>query len=136
MLDTGIFDGNNYFDVWVEYAKAAAEDILIRITARNAGPQAAPLDLLPTIWFRNTWSWGRGRQRPKLWREPHPQGLCVVGLDQPEYGRRWLVADGAPELLFTENETNFDRLFQVRNASPFVKDAFHNYLICQARRTP
>jgi hypothetical protein len=129
LLDTGAFDGDRYFDIAIEYAKAAAEDILIRITVTNAGPQAAPLDLLPTIWFRNTWSWGRRPERPKLWHEPHPGGLQVIGVERAEYGRRWLIMEGVPELLFTENETNFQRLFGVANATPYVKDAFHEYLI-------
>jgi hypothetical protein len=129
LLDTGIFNENRYFDIVIEYAKAAAEDILIRITATNAGPEAAPLDLLPTIWLRNTWSWGRRPECPKLWVEPHPGGLQVIGVERSEYGRRWLLMEGMPRLLFTENETNFERLFGVGNSSPYVKDAFHEYLI-------
>ena len=129
LIDTGIFDGNRYFDVFVEYAKAAAEDILIRITAWNRGPEAAPLDLLPTIWFRNTWSWGRESGRPKLWREPDVDGLRTICVETLEYGRRWLIAEGEPPLLFTENETNFKRLFGVDEPTPYVKDAFHEYLI-------
>ena len=90
------------------------EDILIRITAGTAGPEAAPLDLLPTLWFRNTWSLGPASgHRPNLWREPRPRRRAVIGVEAAEYGRRWLLAEGAPELLFTENETNFERLFGV-----------------------
>ena len=130
LLDTGIFDGNRYFDVFVEYAKAGVEDILVRITAWNRGPEAAPLDLLPTIWFRNTWSWGRRPGRPKLWREADRDGIRIVGLEQENYGKRWLFAEGTPPLLFTENETNFQRLDGFgKNPSPYVKDAFHEYLI-------
>ena len=129
LLDTGIFDDNRYFDVMIEYAKRGPEDVLARITVTNVGPQAASLDLLPTVWFRNTWSWGRRPGRPKLWHEPHSDGLRVVALERAEYGRRWLFMEGAPLLLFTENETNYERLFGIGNASPYVKDAFHEYLI-------
>ena len=129
LLDTGIFDGNRYFDIFVEYAKATAEEILIRITAWNRGPESAPLDLLPTIWFRNTWSWREGTQRPKLYRPADPAGYEVIRLETPLYGQRLLIAEGAPTLLFTENETNFRRLFGVENQSQYVKDAFHEFLI-------
>ena len=129
LIDTGIFDEDRYFDVFVEYAKAGCEDILVRITAWNRGPQAAPLDLLPTIWVRNTWRWGRHPVQAGLWRAPDCEGSKAIGIDAPEYGRRWLLAEGTPTLLFTENETNFKRLFGVENLAPFVKDAFHEYLI-------
>jgi len=129
LLDTGIFDGDRYFDVFVEYAKAAAEDILIRITAWNRGPESAPLDLLPTLWFRNTWSWGREAKKPKLWRIPDQGGVKLIGLEIPLYGQRWLMAEGDSKLLFTDNETNFERLFGVENRSQYLKDAFHEYLI-------
>jgi hypothetical protein len=129
LLDTGIFDGDRYFDVFIEYAKATAEDILIRITAWNRGPEAAPLDLLPTLWFRNTWSWGREAQKPKLLRIADRAGVKLVGLETPLYGPRWLMAEGSPRLLFTDNETNFARLFGVENRSSYLKDAFHDYLI-------
>jgi hypothetical protein len=129
LLDTGIFQENRYFDVFVEYAKASADDLLVRITAWNRGPDAAPLDLLPTLWFRNTWSWGRHPERPRLWREPSRNDFSVIAAEGPEYSRRWLLAEGMPPLLFTENETNFQRLFGVENHSPYVKDGFHEYLI-------
>jgi hypothetical protein len=129
LIDTGIFDGGRYFDVFMEYAKAGVEDILMRITAWNRGPQAAPLDLLPTIWLRNTWRWGRNVEQARLWRGPDLGGARTIGAEVVEYGRRWLVAEGAPQLLFTENETNMERLFGVENFTPFVKDAFHEYLI-------
>ena len=129
LLDTGIFDGDRYFDVFVEYAKASVEDILIRITAWNRGPEAAPLDLLPTIWFRNTWSWGREPGQPTLKREPDISGFRTICVETAEYGRRWLVSEGEPPLLFTENETNFKRLFGVDGPAPYMKDAFHEYLI-------
>jgi hypothetical protein len=129
LLDTGVFDGDRYFDIFVEYAKATAEEILIRITAWNRGRESAPLDLLPTVWFRNTWSWRDETQRPKLWRPPEQRGCEFIGLEMPSYGQRWLIAEGTPALLFTDNETNFKRLFGVENRSQYLKDAFHEYLI-------
>ena len=105
LLDTGVFDDNRYFDVFVEYAKADTEDILIKITVANRGPEAANLRLLPTVWFRNTWSWGGRDRRPELHQaRPAPNPVIELNHDQP--GKRWLHCEGSPELLFTENETN------------------------------
>ena len=125
LLDTGIFDDDRYFDVFVEYAKAGPEDILISITVHNRGPEAARLRLLPTLWFRNTWSWGVDDQKPSL-REVKPG---VIQASHHELGETWLYCDGAAELLFTENESNADRLWGQPSASPYVKDAFHTCLI-------
>ncbi len=130
LLDTGVFDEDRYFDVFIEYAKAAAEDILIRITAFNRGPDPAELHLLPTLWFRNTWSWGLDDYRPQL--APSPQsfpGGKLVEVDHQRYGKRWWILEGSPELLFTENETNFELLFHTPNRTPYVKDAFHRAII-------
>ena len=113
LLDTGVFDEDRYFDVFVEYAKAAPEDILIRITVVNRGPEAAILDVLPTIWFRNTWSWGLERAWPNL--ELQTEDPRIIRATHFELGDRWLGCEGGPELLFTENETNFQRLFGVEN---------------------
>jgi hypothetical protein len=129
LLDTGVFDDNRYFDVFVEYAKAGPEDLLVRITAHNRGPEASRLRLLPTLWFRNTWSWGEDERRPKL-REVSPGTIQASHHDLGEY---WLYCVGNPELLFTENETNAERLWQQPNSSPYVKDAFHAYLIAGNR---
>jgi hypothetical protein len=129
LLDTGVFDGDRYFDIFVEYAKATADDILIRITAWNRGRQSASLDLLPTIWFRNTWSWRDDTQRPRLWRVPDERGCGIICLETSSYGQRWLIAEGKSSLLFTDNETNFKRLFGIENRGPYLKDAFHEYLI-------
>jgi Mannosylglycerate hydrolase MGH1-like glycoside hydrolase domain len=131
LLDTGIFDEDRYFDLEVEYAKAAAEDILIRITATNRGPEAAGLHLLPTVWFRNTWSWFLEADRPSLTAEPAADSAPhrSIRIDHEYYGPRWLVSEGPCELLFTENETNFQRLWGVPNRSPYVKDAFHDFVI-------
>jgi len=128
LLDTGIFAESRYFDVFVEYAKADVEDILIRITAVNRGPDVATLHLLPSVWFRNTWSWGRDARRPSAQIAANGRESTCVELQHWQYGRRWLACDGQPELLFTENETNNQRLFGGQNRS-YVKDAFHEYVI-------
>ena len=137
LLDTGIFAENRYFDVSVEYAKANAEDILIQITAVNRGPEEAELVLLPTIWFRNTWSWGRDHYRPALRAaqavsipgEDETPGFAAVEVDHREYGKRWLICEGQPELLFTENETNARKLFGSENRTPYVKDGINDYVV-------
>ena len=133
LVDTGIFSGDRYFDVFVEYAKAAPEDILIRITAHNRGPETATLQLLPTLWFRNTWSWGRDDWRPGLARAEDLAGAAVIRAEHPYYGSRWLTCQEHPELLFTENDTNFQRLFGVGNRAPYVKDAINDYIVHGAR---
>ena len=125
LVDTGVFDDDRYFDVAVEYAKAAADDILVSITVSNRGAEPAELDLLPTLWFRNTWSWDIGVIRPTL--RATVDG--AVQADHPTLGRRWLLCDDAPELLFTDNDTNVERLFDAPNPTPYVKDAFHAYVV-------
>ena len=128
LMDTGIFDENRYFDVFVEYAKASAEDILVQITICNRGPEAAALHVLPTIWFRNTWSWGDDANRPELHETMGDAGRLVVA-SQAELGQRYFMAEGASEFLFTENETNTERLFKTLNRTPYVKDAFDNFIV-------
>jgi hypothetical protein len=131
LLDTGVFSDDRYFDVFVEYAKAV-EDILIKITVSNRGPEAANLRLLPTIWFRNTWSWGDGTAQPILKmasNAPNP----AIAVEHPEAGERWLHCEGSPELFFTENETNARRLFGAENSSPYVKDGINDYVIHGAK---
>ena len=128
LLDTGVFDENRYFDVFVEYAKADSEDILIRISVTNRGPEPASLDVLPTIWFRNTWAWDKNEPRPFM-RSGDAGREHAIQLNHPRYGERWLYVEGAPKLLFTENETNFRRLHGVDNASPYVKDGIHEAII-------
>jgi hypothetical protein len=123
LLDTGIFSENRFFDVYVEYAKAAPDDILIRIEAFNRGPEAAVLHVLPTVWFRNTWCWTYEVARPEL-REWAPN---TIELEEPYYGRRWLYVAGGPELLFTCNESNRAILWDSPNWEPYVKDG-----ICEA----
>ena len=126
LIDSGIFDDDRYFDVFVEYAKADVEDILIKITATNRGPDDASLNLLPTIWFRNTWSWNQnGTAKPQLRKiEDGVVELQVSGL-----GQRWLFCEGSPELLFTENDTNTQRLFNFTSALPYFKDGINDYVI-------
>jgi hypothetical protein len=125
LIDTGVFDEDRYFDVFVEYAKPEPEDVLIRITVHNRGPEDADLHLLPTLWFRNTWSWGDGPAKPSL-RQAQP-GMVVASHE--DLGARTLCCDGNPELLFTENESNSQRLWDQPNATPYVKDAFHTCVI-------
>ena len=125
LIDTGVFNEDRYFDVVVEYAKNTPEDIGIKITVSNRGPEAAAIHLLPTLWFRNTWSWGGDTPRPML-RQAGPGAILA---SHPELGERYFYAENATGLLFTENETNTERLVHVPNRTPFVKDAFHNYLV-------
>ncbi len=131
LLDTGIFNDDRYFDVFVEYAKGDPEDILIRISVHNRGPETAQIHLLPTLWFRNTWSWGDGEVKPVL-RQVSPMSMVA---SCPNLGDRTLQCEGAAELLFTENESNANRLWGRANPSPYVKDAFHRYVIAGEKDT-
>jgi len=131
LLDTHVFDDDRYFDVSVEYAKESPEEILVRITATNCGAEPASLHLLPTLWFRNTWSGRADAKRPALQKAPGPPGATTLRASHPDLGDRWLTAEGKPQLLFTENETNTERLFQQPNRTPYVKDAFHAFLVEQ-----
>ena len=127
LLDTGVFDGDRYFDVFVEYAKAAPEDMLIRITVAQPRAGAATLHVLPTLWFRNTWSWAATRPGRAL-RRKTPNGDRRRRASRRSANAR-SCCDGSPELLFTENETNTERLFNAPNRTPYVKDAFDDYLV-------
>jgi hypothetical protein len=129
LLDTGIFDGDKYFDVFVEYAKESPEDILIKIGVWNRGPERASLHILPTLWFRNTWSWSKGTVRPILLRVQGVKGVSVVAASHPELGDRFLYCEGDVPLLFTENETNSERIFGTPNRTPYVKDAINDYVV-------
>jgi hypothetical protein len=135
LLDTGIFDEDRYFDVFIEYAKASPEDILIRLTIVNRGPEAAPLTVLPTLWFRNSWSWTHNAQRPFLQQvyaestSNNAASSLYVAAQHPLLGSYLLACEAADELLFTENETNLRRLYGTANATPYVKDAFHAYIV-------
>ncbi|HYB43301.1 MAG TPA: glucosidase, partial [Candidatus Methylomirabilis sp.] len=127
LLDTGVFDDDRYWDVLVEYAKAGVDDLLIRITATNRGPEAAVIHLLPTLWFRNTWSWHPGAARPQLRAIGGPATAIVAEHDS--LGTRWLACEGVPELLFTENESNTERLWGWPRATPFAKDSIHEHVV-------
>jgi hypothetical protein len=129
LIDTGVFDGDRYFDVVVEYAKAAPDDVLVRITVTNRGPEPAELHVLPTLWYRNTWSWDvPAPERPTL-RTGAAVGHAVIEGEHPTLGARWLYCEGAPELLFTENDTNSQRLYHLPNPSPWVKDSINDYVV-------
>ena len=128
LIDTGVFNQDRYFDVYVEYAKNSPEDILIQISITNRGSETKTLHLLPTLWFRNTWSWS-DKQKPVLKACKSGNDFSAIEASEKTLGERWLYCDGATELLFTENETNFSRLFGVSNASPYVKDGINDYLV-------
>ena len=129
LIDTGIFEDNRYFDVFVEYAKETPEDILIRITVWNRGPEQASLHVLPTIWFRNFWSWGGNPTQPVLRQVSAGPNSNVISASHPELGERFLSCEGATALLFTENETNYERLFGTPNRTAYTKDGINNYVI-------
>src|SRR5262249_41097247 len=115
--------------VVVEYAKASTDDILIVITATNRGPDPAGIDLLPTLWFRNTWSWTPGTNRPQLRAHESSGGSAVVSAEHPTLGPRWLLCEGLPEPLVTHNETNVCRLWGAPNPAPHVKDGIGAYVV-------
>jgi hypothetical protein len=131
LLDTGVFDGDRYFDVFVEYAKGGAEDILVQITAINRGPAAAELHLLPTLWFRNDWAaWiARPQEKPNLKQIKGPAGTSAVAAAHPLVGEYTLYCEGEVPLLFCENETNYERVFGTPNEVPYVKDGINNYVV-------
>ncbi len=152
LMDTGIFEGDRYFDVQVEYAKADAEDLLIQITVTNRGPETAELHLLPTLWFRNTWAWDSESLKPNLKASLTSGDISIIETSHPDLGKQWFYCQptdartsdpdqsdqwvdvsgdqaGIPGLFFTENETNKEKLFGVENSSPYVKDAFHRYIV-------
>jgi hypothetical protein len=129
LLDTGIFEGDRYFDVFVEFAKQSPEDLLIQISVINRGPDAAEIDVLPTLWFRNTWTWWPGTPKPSLKEVPGPNGAQAIAASHADLGERYLYCDGDATLLFTENESNNERLFGRPNDSPYVKDGINNYVV-------
>jgi hypothetical protein len=133
LLDAGVFAGDRYFDVFVEYAKAAPDDVCVRITVANRGLQGASLHVLPTFWFRNTWSWWPGAPKPALRDVAGRAGMRAIAASHPILGDRWLYVEGDVPLLFTENETNTQRLFGTRNAAPFVKDGINDFVVHDIR---
>ncbi|MGO9971368.1 MAG: MGH1-like glycoside hydrolase domain-containing protein [Solirubrobacteraceae bacterium] len=124
LVDTGLFDDDRYWEITADYAKASPEDLLIRVAVRNAGPEPATLDVLPTLWFRNTWSWGLDAAKPSIARR---DGVLVA--EHPQLGRRVLSAGGSPEALFCENETNTERLWGVPSATPYAKDGINDHVV-------
>lgn len=129
LLDTGIFEENRYWDVFVEYAKNSPDDVLIQLTLVNRGPEEAQLHLLPTLWFRNTWTWGRDPQKPTL----KAVQKNLVEAVHKTLGRRYFYVEDEAELLFTENETNFKQLYNVVNPSPYTKDGINDYIVHDRR---
>ena len=129
LLDTGVFDDDRYWDVFVEYAKAAPEDILILISVHNRGPEPAHLHVLPTLWFRNQWSWHGNPDRPTLERSTSASAGSVVRAVEATLGERFLFCEGDVPLLFTENETNTQRIFGVANRCPYVKDSINDFIV-------
>ena len=129
LLDTGVFADDRYFDVGVEYAKASPEDLLMRIQIVNRGPEPAPITVLPTIWFRNTWSWGLDVRRPRMRKGESTSSVSIVEFDHEYYGPRRLLCEGGPDLLFTENETNTRRLYGDVDGARYVKDGINDYVV-------
>jgi len=129
LLDTGVFDDDRYFDVFVEYGKQTPEDLLIQFSVINRGPDPATLDVLPSLWFRNTWTWSPGTARPSLKQVPVKKGVQAITASHAKLGERYLYCEGDVQLLFTENETNNKRIFGTDNASPYVKDGINNYVV-------
>ena len=129
LIDTGVFDEDRYFDVFVEYAKESPDDILIQISIHNRGPKTAELHVLPTLWFRNQWSWQTTSDRPTLEQLADASIPSVIKAVDPKLGTRFLYCDGDAQLLFTENETNTQRIFGVPNRSPYVKDSINDFVV-------
>jgi Mannosylglycerate hydrolase MGH1-like glycoside hydrolase domain len=129
LLDSGIFDKDRYFDVFVEYAKGGTDDILIQVSVCNRGAEPATLHLLPTLWFRNTWTWWPNEPKPSLRETKKKAGLSAIAADHSEMGHYTLFCDGSPPLLFTENDTNNARLFGTANPTPYVKDGINDYIV-------
>ena len=129
LLDTGVFNQDRYFDVFMEYAKADPDDTLIRITVTNRGPEAAPIHLLPTLWFRNTWSWSKNAPRPVIRASRVKKGVTAATATHAELGDMFLYAEGDVPLLFTENDSNNARVFGTTNHGPYVKDGINNFVV-------
>lgn len=133
LLDTGVFDDNRYFDVFVEYAKATPEDLLIKINVINRGPESASLHVLPTLWFRNTWSWVSEQTKPSLSAtQSHDECNCILA-SHPQLGDYELICETKTPLLFVDNETNAQRLFNSQNSSDYVKDGINDYIVSASK---
>ena len=129
LIDTGIFNDDRYFDVFVEYAKESPDDILIKVTVFNRGPEDAQLRVLPTLWFRNTWSWGETESRPLIRADEPVKGATVAAAFNPQLEHMFLYCEDEPRLLFTENETNSQRLFGMPNPTSYVKDGINDFVV-------
>ena len=129
LIDTGVFDDDRYHDIYVEYAKDGPDEVLVRISVTNRGPDATSLHVLPHLWFRNTWWMAPDEPKPSLRVREGTEGAAVVEAHHPTLGDYHLYCEGAPALLFTENETNNQLLFGRANASPFVKDAVNDFVV-------
>jgi hypothetical protein len=128
LLDTGIFNGDRYFDVFVEYAKASPTDVLIQIGICNRGPDENEIHVLPTLWFRNTWSWWPHEPKPALW-DGSQRNSTAIAATNASLGDYFLSCEGRPLLLFTENDTNNQRLFGTANPTPYVKDGINDCVV-------
>ena len=135
LLDTGVFNEDRYFDVFVEYAKQTPTDILIQISLCNRGPDAAPVHVLPTLWFRNIWTWWPGTPKPSLRAVTTKNGVAGIAASDAELGDYFLYCEGKPPLLFTENETNNQRIFGSPNAGPYVKDGINDFVVAGRQRS-
>jgi hypothetical protein len=129
LLDTGIFNENKYFDVFVEYAKNTTEDILIQIKVVNRGAEPKTLCILPTLWFRNNWSWDGETNKPTLQKIQLSNSLNITEAFHPTLGKRWLYCEGKTEFLFTDNESSTEKLFGISNTSTYVKDGINDYIV-------
>jgi hypothetical protein len=129
LLDTGVFNEDRYFDVFVEFAKQSPEDILVQISVSNRGPESATVHVLPTLWFRNTWTWWPGTPKPSLRQVGSRKDAQAIAASHADLGERYLYCEGDFELLFTENETNNERIFGTANQSPYVKDGINKYVV-------
>jgi hypothetical protein len=129
LLDTGVFNNDRYFDVFVEYAKQTPEDILVQISVCNRGPELAIIHILPTLWFRNAWTFWRDTPKPSLREQESKNGFSLVAASHSQLGERYLYCEGNAALLFTENETNNERLFGGHNVSLYVKDGINNCVV-------
>ena len=129
LIDTGVFDDDRYYDVFIEYAKEDPEDILIQISVHNRGPNGATLHVLPTLWFRNTWSWSQPTPRPELKVGPGGKRGSLITAAHADLGTRYLYCEGSVPLLFTENETNHERIHGAPSRTPYVKDGIHHCVV-------
>jgi hypothetical protein len=129
LIDTGVFNEDRYFDVFVEYAKETPTDILIQISVSNRGPDTAPVHVLPTLWFRNVWTWWPETRKPFLGAVSTKNGVAGIAASSAELGDYFLYCEREPSLLFTENETNNQRIFRTTNAGPYVKDGINDFVV-------